>query len=596
MTSFGTIQTRLAFSVHENKGIYALLIGSGVSRSAGIPTGWEITLDLVQKVAQAEGVAYQDDWSQWYKDTYGKSPDYSDLLEQLASTAAVRRQILSTYIEPSEDEREDGVKLPTAAHHAIARLVRDGLIKVIITTNFDRLTENALREAGIEPTIVNSVDALNGAVPYTHADCYIIKVHGDYKDTRILNTDGELQNYPPEIDALLDRILDDFGLIVCGWSGEWDHALRKAVLRSPNRRYPWFWASRGALSARGRELLDHRKGHLIPIADADSFFTELVEKVSTVARVGQSNPADVDVLLARVKKYLSKPEYRIELSDLMDGEVQKVTTRISQDDLAPGVQLTGDELRRRVGVYQSAGEGLIKAAALVGVWGDNSHIGLLAAAIREIWISSRIDGAGFQDALAIRGYIAVLAVNAACLGFIKSGRFDRMREFLLTETASRANKQDETFLRDLSAIRWEGSDKATWNLLFAPPGKLTPFTIHLFDYFERELLGIIGPKVDLESNYLLLEALFAFQSIESLGLDQLKNALNPADGGRSGVWMPVAGRIGWDRWGRKALLENLDQPKLQSRLAKAGYFYSDSDFSAMFTALLRNGIESLHWI
>ncbi len=32
----------LAFSLHANKGVYALLLGSGVSRSAGIPTGWEV--------------------------------------------------------------------------------------------------------------------------------------------------------------------------------------------------------------------------------------------------------------------------------------------------------------------------------------------------------------------------------------------------------------------------------------------------------------------------------------------------------------------------------------------------------------------------
>ena len=38
--------TQLAFSVYENKGVYAVLLGSGLSRSAEIPTGWEITLDL----------------------------------------------------------------------------------------------------------------------------------------------------------------------------------------------------------------------------------------------------------------------------------------------------------------------------------------------------------------------------------------------------------------------------------------------------------------------------------------------------------------------------------------------------------------------
>jgi hypothetical protein len=38
------VNTQLAFSVYEGKGVFALLLGSGLSRAAGIPTGWEITL------------------------------------------------------------------------------------------------------------------------------------------------------------------------------------------------------------------------------------------------------------------------------------------------------------------------------------------------------------------------------------------------------------------------------------------------------------------------------------------------------------------------------------------------------------------------
>jgi len=41
----------LAVSVYHNKGVYSLLLGSGISRSAGIPTGWEIVLDLIRQVA-----------------------------------------------------------------------------------------------------------------------------------------------------------------------------------------------------------------------------------------------------------------------------------------------------------------------------------------------------------------------------------------------------------------------------------------------------------------------------------------------------------------------------------------------------------------
>ena len=45
----------LAFSIQTNPGVYALLLGSGVSRSAGIPTGWEIVMDLLGKLAATKG-------------------------------------------------------------------------------------------------------------------------------------------------------------------------------------------------------------------------------------------------------------------------------------------------------------------------------------------------------------------------------------------------------------------------------------------------------------------------------------------------------------------------------------------------------------
>jgi hypothetical protein len=41
----------LAFSVRSGPGTYAILLGSGVSRAAGVPTGWEVTLNLVRTPA-----------------------------------------------------------------------------------------------------------------------------------------------------------------------------------------------------------------------------------------------------------------------------------------------------------------------------------------------------------------------------------------------------------------------------------------------------------------------------------------------------------------------------------------------------------------
>jgi hypothetical protein len=99
----------LAFSIHSNPGVYALLLGSGVSRSAGIPTGWEVVQDLIRKLALLHGEEPGPDLERWYQDKYGSEPEYSSLLNALAGTPDERSQLLRSYFEPTEEERGQGI-------------------------------------------------------------------------------------------------------------------------------------------------------------------------------------------------------------------------------------------------------------------------------------------------------------------------------------------------------------------------------------------------------------------------------------------------------------------------------------------------------
>ena len=264
----------LVFSIQANPGVYAVLVGSGVSRAAKIPTGWDITLDLLRKLAQLYDETCEPDPELWYRKKFERAADYSDLLDELAKTPAERQQLLRGYWEPNDREREEGEKQPTAAHRAIAALAAEGFIRVILTPNFDRLVETALSDKGVVPTILSSPDQVQGALPLIHTRCCVFKVHGDYLDTRIRNTPPELDGYPPEFDQLLDRIFDEFGLIVCGWSAEWDGALREAIYRAPSRRFTTYWAARGKPGDEAQRLISHRGAQVIRIENADSFFSD----------------------------------------------------------------------------------------------------------------------------------------------------------------------------------------------------------------------------------------------------------------------------------------------------------------------------------
>jgi hypothetical protein len=113
----------LAISVRSSAGVYALLLGSGVSRSSGVPTGWEIVEHLIRKLSLLKGGACDADPRAWYRNTFGREPDYSELLNEVAKSPAERMQVLRDYFEPTEEERLQGLKLPTPAHRSIATLV-----------------------------------------------------------------------------------------------------------------------------------------------------------------------------------------------------------------------------------------------------------------------------------------------------------------------------------------------------------------------------------------------------------------------------------------------------------------------------------------
>ena len=189
--------TTLAFSLYSNKGAYAVLLGSGVSRSAHMPSAWDVENSLIEQLAAIQGVSGQDDWHKWFLGFYGTDADYSSLLANIASTKTERVALMKGFFEPDENEKELGWKRPTIAHRSLARLIKKGYIKVILTTNFDRLMEEALSSEGVSFQIVQDESDLDKIVPLQHSMApTIVKINGDYIDCRFRNTAAELSRYP----------------------------------------------------------------------------------------------------------------------------------------------------------------------------------------------------------------------------------------------------------------------------------------------------------------------------------------------------------------------------------------------------------------
>ncbi len=584
--------TQLAFSVYENKGIFAVLLGSGLSRAAEIPTGWEITLDLVRRVALAQGVEDQPDWAAWYRNKTGDEPNYSTLLEELASSPEERRSILHSYIEPTEEDREEGRKVPTTAHNAIADLVRAGYIHVIVTTNFDRLMENALRERGIEPTVVASIDALAGAEPITHSTCYILKLHGDYKDARILNTEEELSGYPAPYDRLLDRILDEHGLIVCGWSGEWDHALRAAFLRAPNRRYSMFWAARGNLGGGAQELVEHRRGRVIPIPDADGFFSSLSQRIETLEQSQRQNPLSIELMVNSAKRFLAKPEYRIQLDELFAAETKRLIVQLDTAEFALPGQWDQSAFRTHVRKYEAATEGLASMAGVLGRWGDDTELPLVLDVVCSLYAHAEKVGGGLTSFLNLRSYPAVLVFTAYGLGLTRAGRWSVLHR-LFDSVIHREHRQPVRAIEALFLWAWKGTENDAWKQIEGLDKRKTPLSDHLLTIFSEWSKSFIGLAPDFELIFERFELLGSLAHLERNDKATVQQELlgEPRNGW---AWMPV-GRVGWHEANADQLVSEIQAEPTRDALTQAGFAKGDPEFVDLFVQNFRRLAGRMRW-
>ena len=278
----------LATALHAAPGVYAVLVGSGLSSAAGVPTGWQVVQDLIRKIGIAEGVdpaTLGEVPEQWWAAQGRPEPRYDSLLAALAPTDAARQALLRRYFETRSDRSQ---LQPTVGHHALAALVASGRVRVILTTNFDRLIERALDQAGIAPQVISTASAIIGMTPLAHTAATVIKLHGDYMSLGLRNTPDELATYPDEFKSLLARVLDEYGLVVVGWSAEYDTALVDALEASPTRRYPTYWTTfDGTMAEPARRLVAQRQACIIDTGGADEFLGDILQKLERLDQIAQ---------------------------------------------------------------------------------------------------------------------------------------------------------------------------------------------------------------------------------------------------------------------------------------------------------------------
>jgi hypothetical protein len=309
---------------------------------------------------------------------------------------------------------------------------------VIVTTNFDRLLERALEDVGVSPVVVSTPAAAAGAPPLQHSSCTIIKLHGDYVDLDQRNTVDELSSYPAEYDQLLDRIFAEYGLIISGWSAEWDIALVAALARASRRRYPLYWASYDPPGVTARRLIAAHGAVQLDGMSADQLFVGLRDRVAALERMREA-PLSTALKVDRMKQTLLDPTRRIQLFDLFVDEADATSARMVTYPLTvPDESIRVDMADVDERLEQLAADTAPLLTMLTaGIYFDRDrvHLDLWSEVIRRLMAARRRPPNRFIDWWnRLQHYPALLCLRAACLAAVLTQRDDVLLHLLSNPT------------------------------------------------------------------------------------------------------------------------------------------------------------------
>lgn len=219
-------------------------LGAGASAAAGIPTAhhliWQFKRTLFcasQRISIKTLEDLSDPLTQHrlkkHFDALNSFPaedapeEYAAYFEAAYPHPSDRRTIIDKYVR-------DGS--PSYGHMALASLLATGNVRIIWTTNFDKLLEDASVQVlgSTSRVVVASLDNAQIAREAVNAGRWpiICKLHGDFQSSRLKNTVEELRTQDSDMRRILIDSCKRFGLVVNGYSGRDDsvmHALKEAI-------------------------------------------------------------------------------------------------------------------------------------------------------------------------------------------------------------------------------------------------------------------------------------------------------------------------------------------------------------------------------
>jgi hypothetical protein len=143
--------------------------------------------------------------------------------------------------------------------------------------------------------------------------------------------------------------------------------------------------------------------------------------VSAQADAQRPNPRSVELMVASAKKFLARPEFRIQLDELIGGELRRIDQGVVTSVTHPGGAWSNDYFISAVARYEAQTEVLARIFGVMGRYGTDGEFRDVLDAIVKLGFRDPVGGFNFLTN--IRTYPAVLLFYAYGIGLLKAQRF-----------------------------------------------------------------------------------------------------------------------------------------------------------------------------
>lgn len=285
---------KLAASALPGEKKYILFAGAGISKDARVPTAWDLMLKTASLLyaADIDAVDPNVNLEEWFLKSKYAQMEYSELIGKIYPNYPDQQSFLKNYL----DSKDIG-----QAHKGIAELARRGIIRAIITTNFDHYIEKALEEKKLEVQVISTQEDLENSEPLIHCKAIrVYKPHGDLGCGALKNTPKDLEKLFPLMEKELIRILSEHGVIVIGYSGR-DKGIQKIFKERSYNYYPLFWVNPNPPEGEIEKILKLKGYNFIPCVGASQFiddFLRILERLEKLAPMVSYGPNISDLKYA----------------------------------------------------------------------------------------------------------------------------------------------------------------------------------------------------------------------------------------------------------------------------------------------------------